>query len=111
MSVEPERIRARAYQLWENEGCQEGRSLEYWLRAEQELESVGENETGEEIPPREVRAASVVSLLNEKKQAGEKKDSLESAIEETFPCSDPVASASPVVSGSPQTKSTSRQRG
>lgn len=35
-SVE-ERIRQRAYELYEQEGCQEGRDQEYWLRAEAEI--------------------------------------------------------------------------
>lgn len=31
------RIAERAYQLWENEGRPEGRDVEFWTRAEQEL--------------------------------------------------------------------------
>ena len=38
MSNEVEnKIRARAYELWEVGGCQTGRELEYWTRAEQEV--------------------------------------------------------------------------
>ena len=29
------RIRARAYHLWEADGCPHGRDVEYWLRAEE----------------------------------------------------------------------------
>lgn len=32
-----ERIRERAYLLWESEGCEHGRDMEYWSRAEVEL--------------------------------------------------------------------------
>ena len=32
-----ERIRARAYELWEQEGCPVGRDLEFWTKAEQEI--------------------------------------------------------------------------
>jgi hypothetical protein len=32
-----ERIRARAYELWEQRGCQHGNPEEDWLRAEQEI--------------------------------------------------------------------------
>lgn len=32
-------IRTRSYLLWEREGCQNGKSEEYWLRAKIELES------------------------------------------------------------------------
>jgi hypothetical protein len=33
-----EEIRIRSYLIWEREGCQEGKSEEYWLRAKAELE-------------------------------------------------------------------------
>ncbi|WP_309086626.1 DUF2934 domain-containing protein [Chelativorans sp.] len=33
-----ERIRQRAYELWEAEGRQEGRTDEYWKRAEELIE-------------------------------------------------------------------------
>jgi hypothetical protein len=33
-----EEIRNRSYLIWEREGCQDGRSQEYWLRAKTELE-------------------------------------------------------------------------
>jgi hypothetical protein len=44
-----ERIRARAYLLWEQEGRPEGRAEEHWLRAEAEV--TGVNAAGE-APPR-----------------------------------------------------------
>ena len=31
------KVRERAYQIWEREGCPEGRESEHWHRAEQEL--------------------------------------------------------------------------
>ena len=31
-----ERIRERAYSLWEGEGCKQDHDMEYWLRAEAE---------------------------------------------------------------------------
>lgn len=37
--IPEEQIRARSYQLWEAEGRQDGRSMEYWLRAIKELET------------------------------------------------------------------------
>jgi hypothetical protein len=37
------RIRERAYQFWVNEGRPDGRALEHWLRAEQEVDG--------QIPP------------------------------------------------------------
>jgi hypothetical protein len=50
-SMDPElrqRIEERAYALWEAEGRQEDRALEYWLRAEQDI--VNESVAGEEDP-------------------------------------------------------------
>ena len=32
-----EEIRARSYQIWEREGCPDGKAEEHWLRAEAEL--------------------------------------------------------------------------
>lgn len=32
-----ERIRERAYRLWEAEGCEHGRDMEYWFRAEAQV--------------------------------------------------------------------------
>jgi hypothetical protein len=33
------RIRERAHEIWIERGCPEGRDVEFWLAAEQELES------------------------------------------------------------------------
>jgi len=35
--VSSEAVRARAYELWENQGCPDGRDLDYWLEAERDL--------------------------------------------------------------------------
>lgn len=32
-----DQIRERAYELWQADGCPEGRELDYWLRAEADL--------------------------------------------------------------------------
>ncbi len=34
-----EQVRDRSYLLWEREGCQQGKSEEYWLRAKAELDA------------------------------------------------------------------------
>ena len=39
--VQEEKIRQRAYELWESEGRKEWGAEDYWLRAEQELERLG----------------------------------------------------------------------
>jgi len=38
-------IRERAYATWEEEGRPDGRDLDHWRRAEQEISSAGEAET------------------------------------------------------------------
>ncbi len=32
-----QRVRERAYEIWQNAGCPEGKSVEYWLQAEGEI--------------------------------------------------------------------------
>jgi hypothetical protein len=44
------RIEERAYSLWEADGRPEGRALDYWLQAEQEI--VGQSGAREEDSPR-----------------------------------------------------------
>jgi Protein of unknown function (DUF2934) len=49
VAIDPElrrRIEERAYSLWESDGRPEGRDLDYWLQAEQEV--VGQSTPGEE---------------------------------------------------------------
>lgn len=41
-----EEIRARAYQIWEEEGRPEGHAQEHWYRASDELERAAENRFG-----------------------------------------------------------------
>lgn len=66
MDEREERIRARAHQLWLDEGCPDGRALEHWRQASEELaseelaseERAGQDGTsqvgaGEELEPAE----------------------------------------------------------
>jgi hypothetical protein len=49
-----ERIRRRAYELWEQEGRPEGRAEEHWSRAEREVQAAGATaglNPGSEAPP------------------------------------------------------------
>ena len=39
MTDREDRIRARAYQIWEREGCLEGHGDEHWQRAVQEIDA------------------------------------------------------------------------
>ena len=36
-TIPQEKIAARAYQIWQESGCPDGRDLEHWLQAEREL--------------------------------------------------------------------------
>jgi hypothetical protein len=36
-----DRIRERAYKLWERAGCPDGRNWEFWFAARREIEAVG----------------------------------------------------------------------
>jgi hypothetical protein len=46
--VDADRIRQRAFELWEQDGRPEGRDMDYWFRAEAEL--AGEGASGLETP-------------------------------------------------------------
>ncbi|MDE2229310.1 MAG: DUF2934 domain-containing protein [Alphaproteobacteria bacterium] len=41
----------RAYQIWESEGCPEGRDLDHWYRAETELAVTASPTVVAEDPP------------------------------------------------------------
>ena len=45
-----DRIRHRAFELWQREGSLDGRSLAHWLQAEKEVDD--EQTTGPGEPPR-----------------------------------------------------------
>jgi hypothetical protein len=44
-----DRIRSRAYELWEAEGRPEGREVDHWLRAAQEISGEVAGETAAEV--------------------------------------------------------------
>jgi hypothetical protein len=46
-----ERIRKRAYEMWEAEGCPDGKADQYWVRAEELIED--ENQSA--YPPSQSR--------------------------------------------------------
>ncbi len=43
-----EKVRERAYTIWEREGCPEGQAEQFWLAAEAELRAEGQGPT---VPP------------------------------------------------------------
>lgn len=56
-----ERIRERAYQLWEAEGCAHGRDMEYWFRAEADV-SAGTSEMNANAPSRSTTLGKSVAV-------------------------------------------------
>jgi hypothetical protein len=48
-AVRDQRIRKRAYHLWEEDGCPEGRDLEYWERA-RELVAMEDSDGAGQLP-------------------------------------------------------------
>lgn len=51
MGSEHDKIRARAYDLWDQDGRQHGREQDYWLQAERELAAAGAMGMGAPNPP------------------------------------------------------------
>jgi hypothetical protein len=51
MDSDDEKIRARAYELWDRAGRQHGRDEEHWLQAERELGATGARAAGAPNPP------------------------------------------------------------
>ena len=49
-SVSDQEIAARAYELWENDGRNHGRDLDYWLQAKNELSSSRQSESSTPSP-------------------------------------------------------------
>jgi hypothetical protein len=64
-----ERIRVRAYHLWQADGCPEGREAEYWQRAE-ELQAIAEYPAGT-IPVGTPRGDEVVDEAELQDNLGE----------------------------------------
>lgn len=58
-----ERIREEAYMMWESEGRQEGREMDYWLAAEQKVLS----------PKSKTKKSAVAVVKTTKKKAPAKK--------------------------------------
>jgi Protein of unknown function (DUF2934) len=46
-----DRIRKRAYELWERAGCPDGRSWEFWFAARREIEAEGAKNAKPVEPP------------------------------------------------------------
>jgi hypothetical protein len=62
-----ERIRQRAYVIWQREGRPEGREQEHWRQAEAEIEA--EDVAGGETPPSDVGPGGIVPPKKRSKEA------------------------------------------
>ena len=61
MDVRDEKVRERAYQIWEREGRQDGRAEEHWSQAEQELAEPAESATSDIVVPALAAAESATN--------------------------------------------------
>ncbi|GEP07432.1 hypothetical protein MOX02_54700 [Methylobacterium oxalidis] len=97
-----ERIRARAYEIWEREGSPAGHEMDHWVEAEQELDAqntgagsaLSHDEDKRGIP--ETKADQAAGAAPDQSTPGEdlakRQDKLlDQAVEETFPGSDPIS--------------------
>jgi hypothetical protein len=82
------RIRVRAYEIWQAEGHQHGMDHAHWLQAEREvLEEVDRSgATGPVVTPTPVQAPDTGAGADARQE-----ELIDEAVEETFPASDPIA--------------------
>ncbi len=97
-AADVDEIRHRAYRLWNEDGCPEGRALEYWLRAEAELAAAGGADaapatTAAESPPQaaDEPAATAAARPARGGRARTKAKSADEAQPETAPTETEVA--------------------
>ncbi|KAB1069327.1 DUF2934 domain-containing protein [Methylobacterium planeticum] len=98
-----DRIRARAYEIWQREGSPAGHANDHGLEAEQELDAentgAGSAVSQDERAPRgipETKANQAAGAAPDQHRADEDLDArqdklLDQAVEETFPGSDPIS--------------------
>lgn len=67
------RVRERAYALWEQEGRPEGRDLDHWHQACQEIDPGDDQETGSLPPPSSPQRASQDSASGPKRSPESRK--------------------------------------
>ena len=98
-----DRIRARAYEIWQREGSPPGHENDHWIEAEQELDAentgagsaVSHDDKGKRGIP-ETKADQAASAAPDHHAPGENLEErqdklLDQAVEETFPGSDPIS--------------------
>jgi hypothetical protein len=66
-----DRIREEAYFLWQNDGCQDGREMDYWLAAEDKVLGNKKKTTASKKPA--VAAVKSTKKTTAKKTASKKK--------------------------------------
>jgi hypothetical protein len=66
MSVEEDRIRRRAYEIWEREGRPHGEDMRHWLRAFQEIAASADATSKPAKTPRAKKATSADKAVKPK---------------------------------------------
>lgn len=96
-----EKRRARAYEIWEQEGKPEGKEAEHWAQASREISddgSEGPDAASFDAAPAQTSPA-VQSLKKTRKTKTGSRDELQEGLEDSFPASDPVAATNTSVAG------------
>lgn len=89
-AIQEERIRERAYQIWETEGA--GDPEEHWYRAERELNDASGDLDNLGQPKADLAAANTPGQRQPGEDLDRRQDQLlDEAVEETFPASDPIS--------------------
>lgn len=70
MNGREERIRLRAYQLWQADGCCDGRDVEHWAQAEREVDAEAAAAPADPGRPQAAAARKKVAKAAAPKAAG-----------------------------------------
>ena len=78
MAANEDRIRQRAYEIWEQEGRPHGEDMKHWLRAFEEI-AAGAATSGQAVGKKATKKAAVPNVSGKAKQAGKSKAGAQSA--------------------------------
>lgn len=78
MAANEDRIRQRAYEIWEQEGRPHGEDMKHWLQAFEEI-AAGAATSGQAVRKKATKKAAVPNVSDKAKQAGTSKAGAQSA--------------------------------
>jgi hypothetical protein len=84
MAANEDRIRQRAYEIWEQEGRPHGEDMKHWLQAFEEI-AASAGTSGQAVKRRATNKAAVPNLSAKAKPAGKSKAGAQSAPTTTPP--------------------------